>query len=85
MAFNNITAVSQVTSNPAQASGLDSVRISLLTCGPHNEVYSLYGHTAIRYENPAQGIDVAINYGMFSFNKPHFILRFVFGLSLIHI
>ena len=81
LAFNNIAAVSQVTSNPAQASGLDSVRISLLTCGPHNEVYSLYGHTAIRYENPAQGIDVAINYGMFSFNKPHFILRFVFGLT----
>ena len=79
--FNNITALSQVSNDRTQASELDSVRISLLTCGPHDEVYSLYGHTAIRYENPAQGIDVAINYGMFSFSKPHFILRFVFGLT----
>ena len=78
---NSIAAFSQVSNQRTQASGLDSVRISLLTCGPHNEVYSLYGHTAIRYENPAQGIDVAVNYGMFSFSKPHFILRFVFGLT----
>lgn len=27
----------------------DSVRISLLTCAPGTEVYSLYGHTAVRY------------------------------------
>ena len=81
MIFNSIAAFPQVSNQRILASGLDSVRISLLTCGPHNEVYSLYGHTAIRYENPAQGINVAINYGMFSFNKPHFILRFVFGLT----
>ena len=81
MISNSIAAFSQVSNQRTQASGLDSVRISLLTCGPHNEVYSLYGHTAIRYENPAQGIDVAVNYGMFSFSKPHFILRFVFGLT----
>ena len=60
---------------------LDSVRISLLTCSPHDEIYSLYGHTAIRLENPAYGVDVAINYGMFSFSKPFFVLRFVFGLT----
>lgn len=60
---------------------LDSVRISLLTCSPHEEIYSLYGHTAIRVENPARGMDLAVNYGMFSFAKPHFVLRFVFGLT----
>ena len=27
---------------------MDSVEISLLTCQPHDEIYSLYGHTAIR-------------------------------------
>lgn len=60
---------------------LDSVRISLLTCSPHDEIYSLYGHTAIRLENPAYGVDAAINYGMFSFSKPYFVARFVFGLT----
>jgi hypothetical protein len=59
----------------------DSITISLLTCQPHQEVYSLYGHTAIRYQDKAKGIDLAINYGMFNFNKPYFILRFIFGLT----
>ena len=63
------------------ADEMDSVRISFLTCSPHEEIYSLYGHTALRYENPARGIDVAVNYGIFNFHKPHFVLRFVFGLT----
>ena len=29
----------------------DSVRVSLLTCAPGTEIYELFGHTAIRYEN----------------------------------
>ena len=57
------------------------VRISLLTCSPHDEVYSLYGHTALRVEDPRRGMDLAVNYGMFSFAKPFFVLRFVFGLT----
>ena len=60
---------------------MDSVQISLLTCQPHEEVYSLYGHTAIRYYDKTRNMDLAINYGMFSFKKPFFILRFVFGLT----
>lgn len=59
----------------------DSVEISLLTCSPGEEVYSLYGHTAIRYKNNKDNIDIAINYGVFSFKKPFFILRFIFGLT----
>lgn len=59
----------------------DSIQISLLTCSPHDEVYSLYGHTALRVENRQNGMDVAVNYGMFSFDKPFFALRFVFGLT----
>ncbi len=60
---------------------LDSVKISLLTCSPGEEVYSLYGHTAIRYTDLSSGIDIAVNYGMFSFKKPFFVLRFIFGLT----
>ena len=35
----------------------DSIRISLLTCASGEEIYSLFGHTAIRYENYTRGID----------------------------
>jgi len=41
----------------------------------------MYGHTAIRYQDTRQGINIAVNYGMFSFRKPYFILRFIFGLT----
>ena len=64
---------------------MDSVEISLLTCQPRQNVYSLYGHTAIRIQNhcsdAGMGADIAVNYGMFSFRKPYFVLRFVFGLT----
>ena len=61
---------------------MDSVEFSLLTCPPHDEVYSLYGHTAIRYhELRPGGLDWAFNYGVFDFKKPHFVARFVFGLT----
>lgn len=57
----------------------DSIRVSLMTCAPGTEIYALFGHTAIRYENLAQGKDVVFNYGMFSFKTPNFLLRFVKG------
>lgn len=58
---------------------VDSTRFSLLTCAPGDEIYSIFGHTAIRYEDPGKGIDVVFNYGVFSFNAPNFIYRFVKG------
>ena len=57
----------------------DSVQFSLLTCAPGQEIYALFGHTAIRYQNFSQGTDLVFNYGMFSFNAPNFIYRFVKG------
>ncbi|MBO4850795.1 MAG: DUF4105 domain-containing protein [Prevotella sp.] len=59
----------------------DSVEISLLTCSPHHEVYALYGHTALRVCDHTTGEDIAVNYGVFSFDQPHFVTRFIFGLT----
>lgn len=50
-----------------------------MTCAPGQEVYSLYGHTAIRIENHATGEDWVFNYGMFSFDRPNFVWRFTRG------
>ncbi len=63
----------------AKAQQLDSIRASLITCSPGQEVYALYGHTALRLQNFTTGEDLVFNYGVFSFKQPHFIWRFVRG------
>ena len=55
--------------------------ISLLTCQPHAQVYSLYGHTAIRAVDTERNMDVAINWGVFDISQPHFVANFVLGLT----
>ena len=57
----------------------DSIRFSLLTCQPGMEIYSLFGHTAIRCQNYTKGTDWVFNYGVFSFSTPNFVYRFVKG------
>ena len=58
-----------------------STQISFVTCGSGQEIYSLYGHTAIHIKDSSNGLDVAVNYGVFSFRKPYFVLHFIFGLT----
>lgn len=58
---------------------MDSVDISLLTCSAGGQIWSLYGHTAIRYEDKLHNTDLAVNYGIFNFRQKNFILKFVFG------
>ena len=65
----------------AKAESYDSLQVYLLTCEPHDEIYSLYGHTAIRVVNPRNNMDIAINYGAFDSSSRNFVLRFVFGLT----
>jgi len=73
-----LTSLSQKTS--AQQLPLsDSATVSLLTCGPGNELYSVFGHTAIRVYDPLRGLDIVYNYGTFDFDTPNFYLKFVKG------
>lgn len=54
--------------------------ISIITCGPYQgELYSAFGHSAIRVIDPVRGFDIAFNYGMFDFNQPNFYLNFTRG------
>ena len=50
-----------------------NLEISLLTCSPGDELYSAFGHTAIRVN------DMVFNYGMFNFNTEGFYIKFVSG------
>ncbi|MFC2117475.1 DUF4105 domain-containing protein [Bacteroidota bacterium] len=57
----------------------DSLNISILTCNPGNEVYSVFGHTAIRVIDYNNELDIVFNYGTFDFNTPNFYSKFVKG------
>lgn len=58
----------------------DQAEISIITCGPDpNELYSAFGHSAVRVTDPINGIDYAFNYGVFDFDQPNFYLNFARG------
>ncbi|MEY3498785.1 MAG: hypothetical protein RL308_454, partial [Bacteroidota bacterium] len=56
-----------------------NTEVSILTCGTGTEVYSLFGHTAIRIKDVDNYIDQVYNYGTFDFSTPNFYLKFVKG------
>lgn len=74
-----------VEKDSVQCDYFDSVEVSLLTCEPHDEVYSLYGHTAIRVRMPRRDnvptADFAVNFGLFNSKADNFVIRFIFGLT----
>jgi hypothetical protein len=53
--------------------------ISVLTCSAGEELYSVFGHTAIRVSDPENEVDLVFNYGTFDFNTPFFYLKFGHG------
>lgn len=77
--FLFLTSIIFLSTTVSAAEIMDSVEIGLITCTPHEEVYSLYGHTAIHYKNQQTDEDLVFNYGVFNFKAPHFVARFVLG------
>lgn len=57
----------------------ENTQISLLTCSPGDLIYELFGHTAIRIQDDSHKLDFVVNYGLFDFDQPHFVYRFVRG------
>lgn len=56
--------------------------VSILTVGPGDQLFTAFGHTAIRIKDPLLRIDHVYNYGMFDFNQPNFYLNFAEGKLL---
>jgi hypothetical protein len=56
-----------------------NLHIYLMTFGPGDDVWERFGHNALWVQDETFGIGVAYNWGMFSFQQPHFIARFVKG------
>lgn len=53
--------------------------ISLLTCGAGEELYSVFGHSALMVSDDESGKSDIYNFGMFDFNTPHFYFKFIRG------
>ena len=58
------------------------LRISLITCSPGAELYSTFGHSALRIVDKGTGTDIIYNYGVFDFYDPDFYAKFVRGKLL---
>lgn len=65
------------TQNLHPTTPYQDLTVSLITCYPGEEIYELCGHSAIRVRG--NGIDEVWNYGIFDFNQPNFVYRFVKG------
>lgn len=62
-----------------------NAQISVLTCASGSELYSIFGHSAIRVWDPVTRTDKVYNYGIFDFNAPNFYLNFVKGKLLFKV
>lgn len=67
--------------SPCKADNVNcnGIRVSLLTCSSGGELYTAYGHSAIRVTDANLGLDVVFNYGTFDFDTPFFYLNFLNG------
>lgn len=63
----------------------EGLRISILTGGVGQEMYSSFGHTGIRIIDSTRGTDEVYNYGVFNFSDPDFYTKFVLGRLLYYI
>lgn len=66
---------------PVSAQLSENSKISLLSIGPGKDVYSAFGHSAMRVADPALGIDHVYNYGTFTFDN-NFYINFAKGENI---
>lgn len=56
-----------------------SVSVAIYTYGPGDEVFERFGHIALAVTDANTGEDIAFNWGMFDFEQPNFLGRFLTG------
>ena len=61
------------------SNNVGQTKISVFTCDPGNEIYSLFGHSALRLQNPVQGYDLVVNWGLFEFSENQFDFGYDFA------
>ena len=56
-----------------------NAQVSIFTCDRGEELYSTFGHTALRIKDEFNALDVVYNYGYFDFRTENFYFKFVKG------
>jgi Domain of unknown function (DUF4105) len=67
---------------PPMPKDFSTTRISLLTVNDGEQLYARFGHAMIRVDDPSNGIDYLVNWGMFDFSDPLFIPKFFRGILI---
>lgn len=62
-----------------RAAAASSPRVYLITVGQGEYVWEKFGHNALWFVDNASGVDEAYNWGVFDFNQPGFLRRFLTG------
>jgi hypothetical protein len=68
----------QVASTTSAEPG-SNLTVYLLTFGWGDAVWERFGHNAIWIKDRTRNTDTTYNWGMFDFNQPHFVWRFITG------
>ena len=58
---------------------LEKVEISIITCDPGSEVYSLFGHGALRINHIESDEDIVVNWGIFEYYEDQFKFGYDFA------
>lgn len=77
MALSCLQCLAQIPQSDSITPKHRDITISLITCYPGPEIYELCGHSAIRVRG--EDIDSVWNFGIFDFDQPNFVYRFVKG------
>ncbi len=69
----------QSSLNAQDSTSQAKLQFSLLTCDAGDDLYTLWGHTAIRVVDSVNHTDIVYNFGSFDFNTPQFTAKFMRG------
>ena len=79
IAFIAIFLVTKTLASAQFATLSPEAKVSLVTFGPGDELYSGFGHSVLWIYDPVLRIDNAYSYGTFSFDQGNFYINFMRG------
>jgi hypothetical protein len=75
----NRQAIGQEAMGQDTSSFKPRIQFSIITCAAGEDIYTIWGHTAVRVVDSVNQTDIVFNYGTFNFNEPNFIAKFLKG------
>jgi hypothetical protein len=75
----NSAAASQPTPSAERRTTQNGLQVWLMTIGQGGFVWEKFGHNALWFVDTLAGVNVAYNWGIFDFEQPGFIRRFLTG------